>query len=95
MDLTIDYIDDDIDEPDEGFIVLAQVTTTDSMDEDNLRLIRSGIALMIITDDDSKCVQQLYSFMHHYFTVSFCKVLLPRPAGLVVIVIHHESANDH
>ena len=63
MDLTIDYIDDDIDEPDEGFVVLAQVTTTDSLDEDNLQLIRSGIALMIIVDDDSKCVQQLYSFI--------------------------------
>ena len=63
MDLTIEYNNDDINEPDEGFVVLAQVTTTDSQDEGNLRLIRSGIALMIITDDDSKCVQQLYSFI--------------------------------
>ena len=69
MDLTIDYIDDDIDEPDEGFVIMAQVTTTDSQDEDNLQLIRSGIALMIITDDDSKCVQQLYSFMYHYTVI--------------------------
>ena len=60
MDVMIRYIDDDINEPEEGFLVVTEITTTDPQDENNLVPIRNGVALMIIEDNDGKNAESIH-----------------------------------
>ena len=60
MDVMIRYIDDDINEPEEGFLVVTEITTTHPQDENNLVLIRNGVALMIIEDNDGKNAKSIH-----------------------------------
>lgn len=53
LSLTIPITDDNIDEPEEGFILILEVIATDSVDSVNLQVNRN-VLLGIIDDDDNE-----------------------------------------
>ena len=50
--VVISFIDDAIDEADEGFLVVVRVTSN----QQNVILDRDGVASVIIIDDDRECI---------------------------------------
>ena len=52
--VTIDLVNDEINEAQEGFYLVISVTEISSADEPNLILERNGVALVRITDNDGK-----------------------------------------
>ena len=50
--VVISFIDDAIDEADEGFLVVVRVTSN----QQNVILDREGVASVIIIDDDRECI---------------------------------------
>ena len=47
--INLDLVDDDINEADEGYILLIEIEGTTS---DNITLVREGVALIVVADDD-------------------------------------------
>lgn len=52
--VTINLIDDSINEAEEGFVIVIQVVEIGSVDQQGLILDRNGVALVRITDNDRK-----------------------------------------
>ena len=58
-DVVISFIDDAINEADEGFLVVVRATSN----QQNVTLDREGVASVIILNDDRECIV-LYSVSH-------------------------------
>lgn len=52
--VTINLVDDSINEAEEGFVIVIQVVEIGSVDQQGLILDRNGVALVRITDNDRK-----------------------------------------
>lgn len=52
--VTINFVDDAINEAEEGFIIIIQVVEIGDRDEQNFILERNGVALIRIVDNDRK-----------------------------------------
>ena len=59
VDVVISFIDDAINEADEGFLVVVRATSN----QQNVQLDREGVASVIILNDDRECIV-LYSVSH-------------------------------
>lgn len=66
----IPYIDDDINEKDEGFLVVLVIDDTQT-DPANVELIDGGVALMIIANDDG-----MWPYMYVYIVYATVRVLV-------------------
>ena len=59
VDVVINFIDDAINEADEGLLVVVRATSN----QQNITLDREGVASVIILNDDRECIV-LYSVSH-------------------------------
>ena len=68
VDVVISFIDEAINEANEGFLVVVRVTSN----QQNVTLDREGVASVIIIDDDRECIVDLTycSFSYNYINLS-------------------------